>query len=396
MTARPLRILELRSVRGVGGGPEKTILQGSARSDPRRFAVTVCYIRDGRDTLFALDRAAARLPVDYVEIRERHSFDPAIWAPLRRLIRDRRIDIVHAHDYKTDFLAFGLARVEPIVPLSTVHGWSGVSTRERMIYYPADRLLLRRFAAVIAVSTPIRARLIAAGVPARRVTTVLNGIDPQAFRRRHEDDARMRAELAVPPATMVIGAVGRLEREKRFDVLIDAVAELRASRPALRLVIVGDGSLHGPLVAQAAARGIADICVFTGRRTDVAELAHAFDVLVQTSDTEGTPNAVLEAMALEVPVVATAVGGTGDLVTDGVHGLLVPRRNPGAVAAAIERTLDQAGATAARVAAARRRVEIELAFETRMRAVERVYTGLATQAGGTVAGSVEGSACGKP
>lgn len=383
MIARPLRILELRSVRGVGGGPEKTILHGSARSDARRFAVTVCYIRDARDTLFTLDRAAAQLPVDYVEIRERHSFDPGIWGPLRELIRDRRIDIVHAHDYKTDFLAFALARVEPILPLSTVHGWSGVSWRERIIYYPADRLLLRRFPAVIAVSSPIRARLIGAGVPAGRVTTVLNGIDPQAFRRRHEDDARMREELKVPAEALVIGAIGRLEREKRFDLLIDAVAQLRVSRATLRLVIIGDGSLHGQLVAQATARGIADICVFTGRRTDVAGLAHAFDVMVQTSDTEGTPNAVLEAMALEVPVVATAVGGTGDLITTEVHGLLVPRRQPAAVAAAIERTVDDAGATAVRVAAARQRVELELAFEMRMRAVESVYTDLATRGAGT-------------
>ena len=380
--ARPLRILELRSVRGVGGGPEKTILLGSARSDPRRFAVTVCYIRDVRDTLFTLDRAAAQLPVDYVEIRERHSFDRGIWAPLRQLIRDRRIDIVHAHDYKTDFLAFGLARVEPILPLSTVHGWSGVSPRERLIYYPADRLLLRRFPAVIAVSSPIRERLIGAGVPAGRVTTVLNGIDPHTFRRRHEDDARMRAELKVPTAAVVIGAIGRLEREKRFDLLLDAVAQLGGLRPALRLVIVGDGSLHARLVAQAQALGIADLCVFTGRRSDVADLAHAFDVLVQTSDTEGTPNAVLEAMALEVPVVATAVGGTGDLITSEVHGLLVPRRQPAAVAAAITRTLDDPRATATRVAAARQRIEGELAFETRMRAVEKVYTHLAAGAPG--------------
>jgi glycosyltransferase involved in cell wall biosynthesis len=376
---RPLRILELRSVRGVGGGPEKTILLGSARSDPRRFAVTVCYLRDARDTLFTLDRAAAQLPVDYVEIRERHSFDRGIWGPLRQLIRDRRIDIVHAHDYKTDFLAFALSRVEPILPLSTVHGWSGYSPRERLIYYPADRLLLRRFPAVIAVSSPIRARLIGAGVPAGRVTTVLNGIDPQAFRRRHEDDARMRAELKVPPAAIVVGAIGRLEIEKRYDLLLDAVAQLRGSRPTLRLVFVGDGSLHEPLVAQARALGIADLCVFTGRRTDVADLAHAFDVLVQTSDTEGTPNAVLEAMALEVPVVATAVGGTSDLITNEVHGLLVPRRQPAAIAAAIERTLDDAGATAMRVAAARQRIEGELAFETRMRAVENVYMHLATE-----------------
>src|SRR5438552_6314370 len=98
----PIQVLELRSVFGTGGGPEKTILLGAARTDPRRFAVTVCYIRDDRDTVFNIDRTAAALGVDYVELRERHSFDRSLWPKLRALVRERRIQIVHAHDYKTN------------------------------------------------------------------------------------------------------------------------------------------------------------------------------------------------------------------------------------------------------------------------------------------------------
>src|SRR5947207_917056 len=100
--SRPVRVLELRSVRGTGGGPEKTILMGAARADRARFAVTVCYIRDARDGVFSIDGRAAPLGVDYVEVHERHSLDPRIWPELRRLVRERRIDIVHAHEYKTD------------------------------------------------------------------------------------------------------------------------------------------------------------------------------------------------------------------------------------------------------------------------------------------------------
>ena len=106
----PIRVLELRSVRGTGGGPEKTILLGSARSDPARFPVTVCYIRDLRDAVFEMGERARALGLDYVETRERHSFDWTIWPALRALVADRRIDIIHAHDYKTDLLALLLAR----------------------------------------------------------------------------------------------------------------------------------------------------------------------------------------------------------------------------------------------------------------------------------------------
>src|SRR5688572_22815871 len=116
----PVNVLELRSVRGTGGGPEKTILLGAARTDRARFNVTVCYLRDARDPVFGIGERAAGLNVDYVEIREQHSFDTGIWRPLTQLVRDRQIQIVHAHEYKTDLLALLLARRHPVTPLATV------------------------------------------------------------------------------------------------------------------------------------------------------------------------------------------------------------------------------------------------------------------------------------
>ena len=95
--------------------------------------------------------------------------DRSVWPSLRQLIRERQIDIVHAHDYKTDALAYALAKVEKVVPLSTVHGWTGDSPRERLVYYPIDRFLLARFPFLIAVSTTIRSALVEP-VPSRRTS----------------------------------------------------------------------------------------------------------------------------------------------------------------------------------------------------------------------------------
>jgi glycosyltransferase involved in cell wall biosynthesis len=320
-------------------------------------------------------------------VPERHSFDPQVWPVLRRLIRERGIDIVHAHDYKTDLLALLLALRDGVVPLSTVHGWSGFSPREARLYYPADRWLLRWFPRVIAVSNTIAEILVQSGVDARRVVTVSNGIDPGVFRRQH-DAREVRAELQLPAAAPVIGAVGRLEIEKRFDILIDAMPFVRERHPGAVLVLAGSGTLEADLKARAAVLGLADACVFLGQRTDVPRVLHALDVFVQSSDTEGTPNAVLEAMALETPVVATDVGGTRDLMSPDVHGLLVPRRDPAALAAAIGSTLADPETTAARVAAARRRVETELSFDARMDKVERIYDELAAGRG-TATGKAE-------
>jgi glycosyltransferase involved in cell wall biosynthesis len=363
-------------VRGTGGGPEKTILMGAARSDPRRFRVTVCYIRDRRDEVFSLDSFAAGLGVDYVEVDERHSFDRSIWPAVRQLVRDRHIDIVHGHDYKTNLLTFLLARAEHIVPLATAHGWTGQSSRERRIYYPAERWLLARFPRVIAVSSEIAARLVAAGAAPERITTVLNGIDTETFRRDSRRAGLARGSFNLPSSTAIVGSVGRLERQKRFDILIDAVAQLRQQQRDVALVIVGDGSLSSTLHAHARACGVDDVCVFAGHRTDVVDVLHAFDVFVQSSEYEGTPNCVLEAMAVETPVVATTVGGTAELMADRVDGLLVPPHNPEALATAIGAVLDDREAAARRAMAARQRIEREFSFDTRMRKVEQIYEAL--------------------
>jgi glycosyltransferase involved in cell wall biosynthesis len=206
-----LRILELRSVFGTGGGPEKTILLSAAHADRARFDVTVSYIRDQRDSVFRIHDRAHGLGVTYAEVTERHSFDPRIWRSLRQLVRDRRIDIVHAHDYKTNLLTLMLARAEGIIPLSTAHGWTGHSWREQRLYYPIDRRLLARFPLVLAVSSDIRSALLRAGARPDRVEVVLNSIDPDAFRRAREREPAARAALGLQPGDVVLGAVGRRE-----------------------------------------------------------------------------------------------------------------------------------------------------------------------------------------
>jgi glycosyltransferase involved in cell wall biosynthesis len=376
--ARPIRVLELRSVRGTGGGPEKTILHGAALSDASQYAVTVCYIRDLRDTIFEIEKRAAALGVDYVEVRERHSFDFSIWPVLRRLVTDRAIDIVHSHDYKTNLYAWLLGRRAGIVPLATLHGYTGNSRREAF-YYAADKRLVRRFPLLIAVSEDLRRELIRTGSDPARVVRILNGIDHRDFHRDDQLRGSARAALKLDDRQIVIGAVGRLEQQKRFDLLMDACACLKHRQPAVpfKLVIAGEGSLRQDLERHRTRVGLDTDCELLGLRSDVTTLHHAFDVFVQSSDYEGTPNAVLEAMALETPVVATDVGGTSELVRHGIDGLIVPPGHPEAVADAVEQLLSDSEGTSRMVESARRRVEGELSFAARMETVERIYDRLA-------------------
>jgi len=377
----PIRVLELRTVRGTGGGPEKTILLGTARTDPARYAITVCYIRDERDPIFHVDERAQGLPVNYVEVRERNSFDPRIWPRLKALVQSEAIDIIHSHDYKTDLLAWCLARSPGVVALATAHGWTGHSTRERLIYYPGDRWVLARFPHVIAVSSEIRTRLVSAGADPANVTVVLNAIDPVKFYRERSRESEARQRFGLASSDFIVGAVGRLEPQKDFHLLITSFQHLLESVPAARLVIAGDGSLRGSLQAHIDMLGLQERCRLLGHVDDVPLLHHAFDLYVQSSHYEGTPNAVLEAMALESPIVATDAGGTAEVARHGIEGLIVPVKDEQALTTALLAAIGDKEAMTSRVCAARRRVETELSFDTRLRKVEALYDALAVRAG---------------
>jgi glycosyltransferase involved in cell wall biosynthesis len=186
--------------------------------------------------------------------------------------------------------------------------------------------------------------------------------------------AAARQSFGWGPQQLVIGAVGRLEPQKRFDLLIDAVALLQRRRSwNVRLAIAGDGSQATILNARASAALAPGTWIPLGHVGDVRAIYHAVDVFVQSSEYEGTANAVLEAMAYETPIVATDVGGTAELARDRVDAVIVAPGNAEALAAAIESiVLDPEGARR-RSLAARRRVEGELSFAARMRTVEQVY-----------------------
>jgi glycosyltransferase involved in cell wall biosynthesis len=233
--------------------------------------------------------------------------------------------------------------------------------------------VLARYPRLIAVSSEIASELVKNGADPSRITTILNAIDHTRFRRDPARVADARAALGLAAGNVAIGAVGRLEPQKRFDLLLEAFALMHRDDPQLRLIIAGDGSLKRQLEHQRDALGLADTVVFTGHVTDVIPVHHALDLFVQSSDYEGTPNAVLEAMAMQTPIVATDAGGTAELVHDGVHGRILPAGQLDRLVSGINAALKAPDQTRRMADSARRRVEGELSFESRCRRVEAVY-----------------------
>jgi glycosyltransferase involved in cell wall biosynthesis len=151
--------------------------------------------------------------------------------------------------------------------------------------------------------------------------------------------ARKRQELGLPEEAIVVGTIGRLTQQKGYSILIEAAALVLQEMPSVHFVIIGEGELEDTLMTLAKQLGVADAVHFTGPRSDIEELLAAMDLFVSSSLWEGLPTVILEGMAAQVPVVATDVSGTRELVQDGVTGILVPAGDHHLLAQAISQVL---------------------------------------------------------
>ncbi|MGH7531917.1 MAG: glycosyltransferase [Gemmatimonadales bacterium] len=251
-------------------------------------------------------------------------------------------DVIHTHGYRADVVSLGLARRARAAAVTTIHGFTGGVWKNRL-YERIQRHVARQVDAVVAVSEPLARELRAVGVAADRLHLVVNGCAPMEPVRRDE----ARSALDLPPDGFVAGWVGRLSHEKGLDVLIDALAHPAA--PRLTLAVVGDGPLRVALEARAVRLGVNDRIRWCGVVPGAGRYFSAFDVLVMSSRTEGTPIVALEAMHAGVPLIATAVGGLPDIIPADA-GVLVASDDPPTLAVAlalVEKDRHGAGARAA-------------------------------------------------
>ena len=239
------------------------------------------------------------------------------------LLRDREIDVLFVHGYKAGLIGWLAARRVKIPVVAVSRGWTGECRKVR-VYEWLDRKMLRRMDAVVCVSQSQAAKVKLRGVEGARIHVIPNAIDADRFTLV---DAAGREELRAmfrSPPRWIVGAAGRLSPEKGFDVLVDAAGQVVEANPEAGFVLFGDGPQRETLSKRIRAAGLEGRFVLAGHRTDFDRFLPHFDLFVQSSFTEGMPNVLLEAMAARVPVVATAVGGTVELIEDDVTGRLVP------------------------------------------------------------------------
>lgn len=356
-------------VKGLGrGGAEQLLVSTAGHIDRRRFAVEVAYVLPWKDAL--VEPLEARgVPAHC--LGGGRAFDVRWVARLRRLVRSRPFDLVHAH---LPFAALGARLALGPGGPPVVYTEHNVWERYRPAMRWANALTYRRNAAVIAVSDAVQASVRAhenAFVRVPSIETVVHGVDLDETHHGADAARRARRVLGLGPDELVIGTVANFTPKKDQHTLLAAVALLPRSLP-WRLVLVGSGPLEVSLRAAVDELGLGHRVMFAGSRDDVPEILPAFDVFVLSSRYEGLPISLLEAMAAGVPVVATAVGGIPDAVADGVTGVLLPPGDPGVLADALGGVLGDSDRRVRMGAAAREAAE-RFSILPAVRTIEQIY-----------------------
>lgn len=348
------------------GGLETLLVDCVNRMPQYRHAI-VCL--NGHNPQFA-----AKISAPGVEL---HTLDKApglglgAHAKLWKLLRRLRPAILHT--YNLSAIEYNLTAALAGVPIR-IHAEHGRDAGDPQGLNRKHNLLRRLMAPFIDRFIPVSGDLQqwlrnVVGIADDSILLIDNGVDTEQF---HPG--------APPDGDFVIGTVGRVQDVKNQAGLVDSFIALRAMLPEhrhrMRLAIVGDGPLRAKIEQQVADAGIADVVWLPGARSDIADLMRGFSVFALSSIAEGTPVTLLEAMACRLPVVSTAVGGIPELVQDGVTGMLVPARDPQALAAALAAYVADPALAARHGQAGRERIEFHYSVTAMVQAYVSLYDGL--------------------
>ncbi len=312
----PVTVLHLRSASGGGGGADSVIHDLAVGLHGAEFRVLAGYLHRRDEDASPLCGRLARSGIETVDLPGRRFFDRRQFGEVVRIVGERQVEILHCHDYKADFYGVLLRRRFAALKLvSTAHGWNHTSWKGAL-YDGLDKFFLRAFDVVIAVSAEIEAIARSRGIA--RVRKMANAVDTACWRR----EPRLRQLL--PASEKVVGFVGRLSPEKGPLDFVRLAARVVADEPGCRFVMAGEGPERQRVLELIDHLGLGTRLELPGLldRDRLRSLYRQLDVLVLPSYSEGIPLSVLEALAMEVPVVATRVGGVGEVVCAGVTGLL--------------------------------------------------------------------------
>jgi glycosyltransferase involved in cell wall biosynthesis len=331
MNSRQLKILQLRSSVGFFGA-ENVVIELSRAFNKVNVESVVGVIQNSNMQSLHLAQVAKDLALPNVLFPGTSKFNLSTLVSIIQYLKKNNIQIIQPHGYKANVYAY-FARLFTHIPvIATCHPWTETTySRRAVIYKWIDLLALRHFEKLVAVSKDIQVEL--GKIKSKEVHYISNGIDINKF--QNENNGKLKRAFQIDKKTVIIGTVGRLVKEKGFIYLMEAASKLGGKDANFIILFIGDGPLRQSLEASAKNLNI-DHCIrFLGNREDIPKLLAIIDIFVLPSISEGTPMALLEAMAAGKTIVATKVGDIPRIIINRKNGLTVPPANSTALAEAI-------------------------------------------------------------
>jgi glycosyltransferase involved in cell wall biosynthesis len=359
------------------GGTERQFVQLVQQMDQDRFDLHLsCFSREG--DFFPLIKASG-IPLDELPIRRLYS--PGTWLKViqfARYLRWNRFQVVHAYGFYPNSFAVPAARLAgvPVIIASIRDTGDVLEPSKRHV----QKAICKLATCVLANADAVRQQLIRDGYNARKLKVIRNGVDVSHLDRGVRD-GNIRREFGIPEDAPIVAVMARLIVVKGIEYFLDAIPQVLARFPKTRFLIVGDGTDRGILEAYAASRGCGKSVIFAGFRLDVPGILKNVSISVLPSLSEGLSNVLIEAMASGIAVVATAVGGTPEIVDDKVTGLLVPPRDAAGLAQAISSLLENPQLAARMGNAGRERIERRYSMERAVYETQQLYTSLLESSG---------------
>jgi len=372
------RMMHLRVVAGTGGGPEKTILNSPRFIKKHGYDAHVVYLCPPDPVIQeSLRTRAQKFDCPLTLIEDRGIRDFSIIGKLLRFCRDRKIELLQSHDYKSNALGILLRRLHRMHLVSMLHGWTDMSGR-MPLYKRIDQKCLPWYEKLICVSEDLVEECRKLRIPDHKIKLVHNAIDLNDY-TRWIDKQQSQRDLGVDARFgPLIGMVCRLSPEKGILEAIAMIDRFRTQGKPTQLWIAGDGSFRPEIEAEISRLGLQGNVRLLGQLGDTRPFYQAMDLFLLNSIREGLPNVVLEAMALEVPVVATRVAGVPSLIHSGKTGWLIEPADSAMLDFAIRDCLDSPQ-TLQQTRGARALIEQQFSFDQRISKVAGIYDSLGFQ-----------------
>ncbi len=325
-----MKILHLRAS-NFYGGPERQLHYHARLARGTEFEIVIgSYSEGGKKPEFINSIEADGIATKLFDVRG--AYDRRAIGLIRDYLRSEKIDILCTHDYRSHILGYWAAKRTGVRWAAFSRGWTKDTIRVRF-YTLLEKIFVRFADHIVAVSEAQKSRLTALSISAEKITVVHNAIDMSEIKKAAPVDLRNR--FGLPPDAIIVIAGGRFSREKGQIYLVQAAIEALQRNDRLRFILFGDGPDFEKTVGFIRRANMHDKIICPGFEKNLLGYIKGADLLVNPSLSEGLPNIVLEGMALEVPVIATAVGGVPELIADGRNGLLVPAGDTKALADSI-------------------------------------------------------------